>query len=82
MAAPEPKSRISPIILSRRYPMEANIIALETLALPTFTAEVADTTCETVQWKQNSPTCLFNAADPAYPSAYSTFAYGGCDACQ
>lgn len=82
MAAPEPKSRISPIILSRRYPMEANIIALETLALPTFTPEVADTTCETVQWKQNSPTCLFNAADPAYPSAYSTFAYGGCNACQ
>jgi hypothetical protein len=82
MAAPEPKSRISPIILSRRYPMESNIITLPTMALPTFSNGTATTSCETIQWKQNSPTCLFNAADPAYPSAYSTFAYGGCTACQ
>ena len=82
MAAPEPKSRIAPIILSRRYPMESNIITLPTLDLPTFSNGTATTSCETIQWKQNSPTCLFNAADPAYPSAYSTFAYGGCTACQ
>ena len=82
MAAPEPKSRIAPIILSRRYPMESNIITLPTLDLPTFSNGTATTSCETIQWKQNSPTCLFNAADPAYPSAYSTFAYGGCSACQ
>jgi len=82
MAAPEPKSRIAPIILSRRYPMESNIITLPTLDLPTFTNGTATTSCESIQFKQNSPTCLFNAADPAYPSAYSTFAYGGCTACQ
>ena len=83
MAAPEPKSRISPIILTRRYPMQANIITLP--ALTTYTppaAATSTTTCETVQWTQDAPDCLFNAADPAYPNAGSTFANGGCTACQ
>ena len=83
MAAPEPKSRISPIILTRRYPMQANIITLP--ALTTYTlpaAATSTTTCETVQWTQDSPDCLFNASDPAYPNSGSTFANGGCTACQ
>ena len=78
MAAPEPKSRIAPIILSRRYPMEANIITLPDFEQPTFESEVADTSCESIQWKQNDPNCLFNAAEGL---GYD-FADGGCDACQ
>lgn len=67
MAAPEPKSRISPIILSRRYPMQANIITLP--ALTTYTppaAATSTTTCPSIQWKQDSPTCVFNTDTPAY----------------
>lgn len=82
MAAPEPKSRISPIILSRRYPMEANIITLPAITAKSFVSQASTTTCETVQWTQDAPDCLFNAADPAYPNAGSTFANGGCTACQ
>jgi hypothetical protein len=82
MAAPEPKSRIAPIILSRRYPMQANIITLPTIVAKSFVNQTSTTTCETVQWTQDSPDCLFNASDPAYPSASSTFANGGCTACQ
>lgn len=78
MAAPEPKSRISPIILSRRYPMEANIITLPAMTLPTFDSEPAETTCESVQWKQNAPDCVFNASE-----GYGyDFDDGGCEACQ
>jgi hypothetical protein len=82
MAAPEPKSRIAPIILSRRYPMQANIITLPTIVAKSFVNQTSTTTCETVQWTQDSPDCLFNASDPAYPSSGSTFANGGCTACQ
>ena len=82
MAAPEPKSRISPIILSRRYPMEANIITLPAITPKSFVSQASTTTCETVQWTQDAPDCLFNAAVPAYPDAGSTFANGGCTACQ
>ena len=89
MAAPEPKSRISPIILTRRYPMQANIITLPTLT--TYTppaAATSTTTCPSIQWKQDSPTCVFNTDYSPYDNpdnlTGSTFAASttGCPQCQ
>ena len=89
MAAPEPKSRISPIILSRRYPMESTIITLPTLT--TYTppaAATSATTCPSIQWTQDAPDCVFNTDTPAYANpgnlTGSTFAASStnCTQCQ
>ena len=88
MAAPEPKSRVSPIILTRRYPMEANIITLETLATPTFTSQASATTCQSIQWTQDSPDCTFFTDNPLYSFPNSTSgstlaaSQAACGACQ
>jgi hypothetical protein len=78
LATPEALSRRAPIILSRRPPLEFNIFTLPTPTAPTSVGQLPATTCESIQWKQDDPDCMFNAAE-----GYGyDFSYGGCDACQ
>lgn len=78
LATPLPLSRRSPIILSRRPPMEFNVFTLPELQQPSSVSQEPATTCESIQWKQNDPYCTYDAAE-GYGYDFSS---GGCTNCQ
>lgn len=78
MSVPEPLSRRAPVILSRRPKFLFTPYALNSLSTPTASSETADTSCESIQWKQDDPLCPLNAAE-GYGYDFSD---GGCTACQ
>lgn len=78
LAVPLPLSRRAPVILTRRWPMSFEFDALPTLAAPTATSDTSDTSCESIQWKQDDPNCVYNAAEGYGHDFYE----GGCEACQ